>query len=359
MADFESLRWDIFCHVVDNFGDIGVCWRLASQLARRGQSVRLWVDDPSALRWMAPSDRGSVQVLAAQPSDAAYEPGDVVVQAFGCPLAAGVPQVITRTNAHARKPVAWINLEYLSAEGFVARSHGLASPVHGGPAAGVHKWFFFPGFTADTGGLLREDDLMVRRAAFDRAQWLARQGVAWNGETVVALFCYEPPVLGQWLTALAGSPTCLLVTPGRAQQAIGQALAALPPSWNAAAAVKITFLPYLSQIEFDHLLWSADCNFVRGEDSLVRALWAGAALVWQAYPQQDSAHHKKLEAFLDWMPAPDSLRRFHRIWNGIDAGPLPALQLDTWRLAVDRARARLLAQDDLVSRLFQFLAKNR
>ena len=41
-----SLSWDIFCTVVDNYGDIGVCWRLARQLAaEHGFAVRLWVDD--------------------------------------------------------------------------------------------------------------------------------------------------------------------------------------------------------------------------------------------------------------------------------------------------------------------------
>ena len=44
--------WDIFCSVVDNFGDIGVCWRLARRLsAGLGQQVRLWVDDLAADRW--------------------------------------------------------------------------------------------------------------------------------------------------------------------------------------------------------------------------------------------------------------------------------------------------------------------
>lgn len=40
-----SRLWDIFCSVVDNYGDIGVCWRLAVNLAQRGQRVRLWIDD--------------------------------------------------------------------------------------------------------------------------------------------------------------------------------------------------------------------------------------------------------------------------------------------------------------------------
>ena len=49
-------QWDLFCTVIDNHGDLGVCWRLARQLADAGQSVRLWVDDASALAWMAPDN---------------------------------------------------------------------------------------------------------------------------------------------------------------------------------------------------------------------------------------------------------------------------------------------------------------
>ena len=357
--NIESLRWDIFCHVVDNYGDIGVCWRLASQLAGRGQSVRLWVDDSNALRWMAPNGCPGVTLLSAPPADVAFEAGQVVLQAFGCPLAPAVIQGIARANARAPGATVWINLEYLSAEGFVSRSHGLVSPVHGGAAAGVPKWFFFPGFTADTGGLLREPDLIARRARFDRARWLCEQGIRWDGEPIISLFCYEPPLLSQWLTQLARTPTCLLVTAGRAQAAVRNAVAAFSPAWDPNSRLQITYLPYLTQDEFDHLLWSADCNFVRGEDSLVRALWAGAALVWQPYPQQDGAHEAKLEAFLGWLRAPESLRRFHRLWSGIEYGELAPPHWASWREAVQEARARLLAQEDLVSRLLQFVAKTR
>ena len=356
MADF--FHWDIFCHVLDNYGDIGVSWRLATQLAERGRLVRFWVDDPSALRWMAPGGCKGVQVLPAAQAIVSFEPGDVVIQAFGCALAPEVIGAIARANLQQRPHVAWINLEYLTAEAYVARSHGLVSPVHGGPAAGVRKWFFFPGFTADTGGLLREPDLMQRRAHFDRTQWLAAQGVQWGGEPVLSLFCYEPPALEQWLSAMAGSPACLLVTAGRASAAVRRALAELPADWGRHSAVKIRFLPYLSQTEFDHLLWSADGNFVRGEDSLVRALWAGSGLIWQPYPQLDGAHQAKLEAFLDWLQPPASLRRYHRIWSGLETGALPAPSWGEWRQTVEAARARLLAQDDLLSRLFQFIAKN-
>ena len=118
----------------------------------------------------------------------------------------------------------------------------------------------------------------------------------------------------------------------------------------------------LTQVDFDHLLWACDLNFVRGEDSLVRALWAGQPLVWHIYPQHDDAHHAKLEAFLDWLQAPASLRVFHRAWNGIgSAAPVwpDAATLDDWRGCVQSARQRLLTQPDLVTQLGDFVQGKR
>jgi uncharacterized repeat protein (TIGR03837 family) len=159
------MRWDVFCRVIDNLGDVGVCWRLCRDLASRGDTVRLWVDDARALAWMAPGGAAGVEVGAFE---AAGVPGDVVVEAFGCdPPAAFV------TRMAAVRPV-WINLEYLSAEDWVERSHGLPSPQPDGQT----KWFFFPGFTERTGGLLREPGLLDERAAFDRRTWLAARGLA-------------------------------------------------------------------------------------------------------------------------------------------------------------------------------------
>ena len=349
------MRWDIFCRVIDNHGDLGVCWRLARQLAVQGDAVRLWVDDGAALRWMAPSGHEGVSVIdwsdAQAVRDAAgLPPPDVLVEAFGCDPA---PEAIAQ---FAKNPGAWINLEYLSAEAYVERLHGLPSTVFRGPGEGLTKHFFYPGFTERTGGLLRESGLVEARAGFDRVAWLAAQGVGWRGERLLVLFCYEPPALPALLEALATGPepTRLLVAHGRAAAAVHAASPATD------GALTVDWLPALPQPDFDALLWSGDLNFVRGEDSLVRALWAGAPLVWQIYPQDDDAHHVKLEAFLDWLEAPPLLRRFHRIWNGIEAGPLPALDDETlagWRAAVLAARARLLAKDDLVTRLRRFIAQ--
>ncbi len=356
------LRWDIFCQVIDNFGDIGVCWRLAADLGTRGHTVRLWTDDASALAWMAPGGAPGVQVRPWPQAAPADGPGDVVVEAFGCEIA---PEFIAATacaaRARARKPL-WINLEYLSAEGYVERCHRLPSPLMNGPGAGLTRWFFYPGFTAATGGLLREPGLPARQAAFDRAHWRTRQGIA-PGEFAVSLFCYEPPALPALLAVLEHAPSHLLVTPGRATAAV-QAIESqngLKPLPGKRKQLTFSYLAPCAQPHFDEMLWACDLNFVRGEDSLVRALWAGQPFVWQIYPQHDDAHHAKLHAFLDWLQAPPTLRRWHAQRNGLEpATTLPPLASNTlaeWRDCVRAARRRLLAQPDLLTQLLGFVAE--
>jgi uncharacterized repeat protein (TIGR03837 family) len=355
------MLWDIFCKVIDNHGDIGVCWRLSVQLAERGHDVRLWVDDAVALSWMAPDGHPRVRVQPWGSQSRPPDPGDAVVEAFGCELEAPFQSAIAAAaQARGRQP-AWINLEYLTAESFAGRSHGLPSPVMAGPAAGLTKHFFYPGFTPPTGGLLREPDLLEQQAAFDRDGWLEAQGIPLDGALRVSLFCYEPRVLDGLLAQWAGGAhrTRLLVTQGRAAEATrlaAQRNDSIRPAWNQAARLAISYLPLLTQPDFDHLLWACDLNLVRGEDSLVRALWAGRPFVWHIYPQHDDAHHAKLSAFLDWLDAPPSLREFHDAWNGLTRGALPPPDVPAWTACVQRGRERLLAQDDLVAQLLRFVA---
>src|SRR6218665_229402 len=227
-----ALQWDLFCRVIDNLGDIGVCWRLAAQLAARGQRVRLWVSDASALRWMAPGGCRGVEVRAWQaPPPTPDEPApQVLLEAFGCEIP---PEFIAysanRYRASGQRPV-WINLEYLSAQRYVERNHRLPSPISSGPARGCTRWFFYPRFTPAPGAHLREPELMQRRQAFDRMAWrkafaasdasdvgnVGDVGGTGAGRRWMSLFCYEPPALAELLAQLRQRPTQLLVTPGRA-----------------------------------------------------------------------------------------------------------------------------------------------
>lgn len=381
-AASAPLHWVVFCRVIDNLGDIGVCWRLCADLAARGHRLQLWIDQPEALGWMAPGALEGrvpgvqVQHWTAQPPKASLSAEvagvDVWVEAFGCDADAACVQALGECVAAGGKAPVWINLEYLSAERFVERSHRLPSPLMSGPARGLIRWYFYPGFNERTGGLLREPDLLTRQAAFDATQWLATQGLAPperqpERRRRVSLFCYEPPALSEVLQG-AGLDTVAsdwYVTHGRAMDAV----TAVRPGWTCPASAaappshgQLHALPRLTQHDFDHLLWACDLNFVRGEDSLVRALWAGRPFVWHIYPQHDNAHHAKLHAFLDWLQAPPSLRAFHLAWNGIgpgDGGWPGWAVVDSWRACAQAGRERLLAQPDLVTQLLGFVGEKR
>lgn len=365
-----ALRWDVFCRVVDNLGDIGVCWRLCTDLASRGQQVRLWIDCPDDLDWMAPGARQGlhpwVQVLhwtepmATGLADA-LSPADVWVEAFGCDPARECIDALAGRLAAGETPPVWLNLEYMSAEPWVERCHRLPSPVMSGPLKGLTKWFFYPGFTPATGGLLREATLPARQLAHEPARWLRNLGLPVDdGRRRVSLFCYEPESLGNVMRSagLDASPADWLITPGRASAAVDQALGEEPPG----EGCRPIRLPRLTQQDYDRLLWSCDLNFVRGEDSLVRALWAGKPFVWQIYPQHDNAHHAKLDAFLDWLQAPPSWRAFHHGWNGMSPGETVWPGWDAigeWASCALQARDRLLAQADLCSQLLGFVMEKR
>ena len=371
------MLWDIFCRVIDNHGDLGVCWRLSADLASRGHRIRLWVDNASALTWMAPQanldSQGWAQLQVAQghvqvrPWSAALthtdSPSEVWIEAFGCDLpdhflqwAAVHSELATDVQTPVQSPV-WLNLEYLSAESYVERSHKLPSPVMSGPLKGRTKWFFYPGFTAQTGGLIREAHI---QNLAETSPSIALAAAPTPLQT--SLFCYEPEALKEalQLKTLSSPSHVWQVAHGRGAAAFDlaideQACGATP------ATIKPPFkkLPPLTQSQFDALLRGSDLNFVRGEDSLVRALWAGKAFIWHIYPQDDGAHGPKLHAFLDWLQAPDSLRLFHLRWNGLTDAPLPEIDLPLWQTCVQAAKARLLEQSDLVSQLLQFVAEKR
>ena len=374
LTSFEShcvgRTWDVFCRVVDNHGDAGVCWRLAADLASRGIAVRLWMDDARSLAWMAPGGRPGIDVLPWPSTDRdvsiniASAAAEVVIEAFGC----GLPDPYLLCLAVQQSSLApvWINLEYLTAQGYAERNHRLPSPQHSGPARGLTSWFFYPGFNARTGGLLREADLPSRQAAFDRDTWLADHSVSRAaGERLVSLFCYENANIPRLLHSLAEHPTLLLTTPGHATEQVKQALggAAVPDR------LRVHALPWLTQTDYDHLLWSCDLNFVRGEDSLVRAIWAGRPFVWQIYPQHDGAHASKLAAFLTRKLATvepahaEAIRRLSWRWNDLSGAGDSAwnlldspLAMAVWAARCEAWRAELLEFPDLTTQLLAFAA---
>jgi len=160
------------------------------------------------------------------------------------------------------------------------------------------------------------------------------------------------------LQALDEQATLLLVCPGAAQQQVPALLKAAPRQnlrWQA--------LPYLSQPEFDRLLWACDLNFVRGEDSFVRAQWAGKPFIWQIYPQADGAHGPKLEAFMDlWLnhAKPEQAgqwRTLWRAWNGLNDAKLDLPELSPAQTHALAWREHLVSVEDLSSQLLSLSRK--
>ena len=388
----EGERWDVFCRVVDNFGDVGVSWRLARQLAREhGKRVRLWLDDLTVLAKLRPEiDAGQdlqalegVEVAHLREPFEAREVAAVVVETFGCDPPDPYVQAMTRQSTRPR----WINLEYLSAEDWVEGSHALPSP---NPRLPLVKHYFFPGFTARTGGLLREHSLVNRRDEFQADP--GAQAAFWTslvgrpppaGALKVSLFAYA----GAPLEPLARSclqypgPVWLIASEGVATSALNGLMHPRHdtirrnqhPGGNR-RELEVFTIPFLAQDRYDQLLWACDVNFVRGEDSFVRAQWAARPFVWNVYPTDDGAHWVKMAAFLARYTA--DLERAHaaavtalwEAWNRRgdeqSTGKAPPSIADAWAGFVARrelleAHARrwsatLAARRDLAAELVDF-----
>ncbi|EJN33257.1 elongation factor P maturation arginine rhamnosyltransferase EarP [Pseudomonas sp. GM80] len=330
-----NTRWDIFCTVVDNYGDIGVTWRLARQLvAEHSLAVRLWVDDLRAFERICPD----IDVNAAQQSQQGVEvrlwpsewaqtdAADVVIAAFACQL----PSDYMDAMAAREKPPLWMNLDYLSAEDWVIGCHGLPSVKY----KSVQKIFFFPGFQPGTGGLLRERGLLEQRQQFQldpeaQRQFLQGLGIDRAPEAqLISLFAYENAGLASWLDVLAvdATPAHLLVPEGRILGDVARWLGVETLTVGAIhvrQSLNVQVLPFVRQDQYDHLLWCCDFNAVRGEDSFVRAQWAGRPMLWHIYQQDEDIHLDKLDAFLALYTkglSPAAAEAMNGLWRAWSAG---------------------------------------
>lgn len=399
--------WLIFCAVVDNFGDIGVCWRLARQLVRdHDLPVILYLDDwDKALSFLGRQDarllpqarEQGVQLCHwcdAVDWQSAVSDAALVIEAFGCTLP---DTVITAMAAIAAvsSPPRWVNLEYLSAESWVEEYHGqrslqtVSGPDLVSPATVLSKTFFFPGFTSATGGLLRERGLLESHKSWQadqvqsRAELLRALGVnkaelagQWHEHALlISLFAYPRPpgnvALKSWFAAMAeGSQPVLCLVPAGAlltdvADALDQSRIMTAGEVATLGSLSVAVIPFLPLDDYDCLLSVCDLNLVRGEDSFVRAQWAAKPLIWHIYPQQGDAHQVKLDAFLTrygedkWSArSADKLARFNRFWNlDADCGKLwhdlrPQLPDLTYRAR--NWQQKLADLPDLASSLMQF-----
>ena len=424
-------RWDIFCKIVDNFGDIGVCWRLARQLqAEHGLQVRLWIDDLSAAKQLIPDLDltqktqiiQNITIASWQANTVFDEAAATVIEAFSCELP---PNYLAEMHA----ATVWVNLEYLSAETWVDDFHARNSK-----RGNLTRHFFFPGFTPATGGLLREHDLVKNNQELAGSKLLQRQflqdlnakdNVRDPRETLIclshrrdrkgyhhriyllkqiilrekpvssvlisldsgfrrndvyginqcfprlkiSLFCYPHAPIAALLNAMADSdhPIDCFVPASNILSKVAHFFGKNTITTEDVLVSKnlhLHVLPFLSQPNYDKLLASCDINFVRGEDSWVRAIWAGRPFIWQPYWQTEDTHIVKLHAFLNlfYSDCAESSKKsaceMHAAWvadnmsNATWQAYLNNLtSLNAWSLQQSNA---LAAQADLATKLVIF-----
>ena len=376
-----KLRWDIFCTIVDNFGDVGFCWRLARQLVNEhGLEVRLWVDDLAIFSRIAPTidvdeERQwlqGVEIYYWRQPFARIKPADVVIETFACKL----PDNYILAMADLPQQPVWINLEYLSAENWTLDCHCLPS-FH--PHLPLTKYFFFPGFVEGTGGLLLEKNLLPARIAFNNAS----QEIFWQetgiqsrreGELCISLFCYDDAPIKELLSAwvISDVPIRVLVPQHSIDNAIGMFFGVDSPKAGQmlqSGKLQVCIIPFLEQDKYDQLLWACDINFVRGEDSFIRAQWAERPFVWNIYPQAEQSHRLKLEAFLNLYTermSPEMSAAVFSLWNAwngngqiINAWPVFAAQMITLTEYGNKWIRQLLPIGDLTSNLVKFSRKDQ
>jgi uncharacterized repeat protein (TIGR03837 family) len=364
-------NWDIFCKVVDNFGDIGICWRLAQQLQHEhGLQMRLWVDDVESAQKIIPNFVINLSqqviddvVVKKWNADTDFsQAADVVIEAFACDLPAAY------LASMAQQQSTWVNLEYLSAEAWVDDFHAKPSPRPNG----LIRHFYFPGFTEKTGGLIRTPDI------FKNNQLLANdvrlQNDFWQDLQLVnhtslniSLFCYPFAPVQQLLLAMAQSaqPIHCYISDSNIFEQVAQFFAQKTIHAGQVLVqqnLTLHVLPFLSQADYDRLLATCDLNFVRGEDSWIRAIWAGKPFIWQPYIQDENAHLVKLNAFLDLFYAQYDQKQLpckaHEYWStgqfSQDVFFEYVQQLPAIKSYTQQQSAQLANQPDLAAKLVIF-----
>ncbi|NLE01712.1 MAG: elongation factor P maturation arginine rhamnosyltransferase EarP, partial [Fibrobacter sp.] len=150
---------DIFCQVIDNFGDAGVVYRFAKEFKIKHNycRVRVFIDNLDVLQSI---DRSiSTECFSQKIEDITWidstqltvdlvrqlGTAEIIIEAFACQI----PECYLESALFNNSLI--INLEYLSAEGWVEGYHLKESLLSRGNS---RKFFFMPGFSTGTGGLI-------------------------------------------------------------------------------------------------------------------------------------------------------------------------------------------------------------
>jgi uncharacterized repeat protein (TIGR03837 family) len=316
---FKSI--DIFCHVIDNFGDIGVAYRFAKEFKKKNPycSTRLFVDNMEILGQICPfinaskavQEYESITYINSLNIDKEFVErqgvADVLVEMFACEI----PEIVM-DNAFTKSKLL-INLDYLSAEDWVEGYHLKESLL---PKGTLKKYFFMPGITINTGGLILNPELEDNRSELGSKRLDFLNSILKNfGKQVETT---DNCLFGSVFTYLRNfdnfirdlsktdKDVYLFIFGGKSKDGILSSLKKSPvenPDSNCIKLKNINFLlmPFLEQSKYDLLLCHCDFNLVRGEDSLARAVLSAKPFIWNAYLQDNKYQEVKVKALLEKM----------------------------------------------------------
>jgi len=274
---------DIFCDVIDNYGDAGVCLRLGRDITRKNIAVRLFCNNVNVLKKLintCETKNHLIKILDWPNNN--YIPSETIIQAFSVRLEKNLLEKISKKKSLV------INLEYLTAEKFAEDCHKLPSY-----SDNIESFFFFPGFTDKTGGVVIEDSFLDKR-----------NKIVSNSKNI-SVFCYENSRLKDLINNLKNSPyeIRMNIFEGKALDTFNSQF---KKELNLSKTEKIGNLnivptAMVSQNKYDEILINSYINVVRGEDSIVRAMLCGQPFLWNIYPQEENAHLDKINALFNLM----------------------------------------------------------
>ncbi|MBU3842188.1 MAG: elongation factor P maturation arginine rhamnosyltransferase EarP [Candidatus Fusobacterium pullicola] len=308
----ELKTLDIFCEIIDNYGDIGVVYRTAKELQKifPKSKIRAFLNKLDEFKKInsqvldLPSQNidGIEYITFDYLRDNANEllTAQVIIEAFGCQIPKEYME-IAYDNSELL-----INLEYLSAEDWIEDFHLQSSPLGRGK---LKKVFFMPGFTEKSGGVIADSNYLERiQRVLENKEFYEKKYLSdiedRENKIIGTLFSYEKnftPLLED-LKKL-DKDVVILAMGEKTQDSLRKIFKnfSIEDFRNSLkyGKIEIRFLNFLNQEEYEELINIVDFNFVRGEDSFIRAVLIGKPYMWHIYCQEEYAHMDKIEGFLD------------------------------------------------------------
>ena len=279
---------DIFCQVIDNYGDVGVAYRLAREFKRvyPNKKLRFVINQIEELNLIRKSE--DIEIILYKDISKIENSADLIIESFGCEI----PKKYMDKALKNSKLI--INLEYFSAEKWVDDFHLQESFLGGN----LKKYFFIPGLSEKSGGILLDNEFLERKKKVEanKEYYLEKFEIKEKYDLIGSVFSYEKNFdsLIEELKKL-DKKIILLILSEKTQKNFIKYF----DNGNNYDKIKFVKLPFFSYDKYEELLALCDFNLVRGEDSFVRALLLGKPFLWHIYPQDENTHIKKLESFLE------------------------------------------------------------